>query len=212
MGVIGMGRLIWLVVALLALMGIAFSYAAGPPVPTPSGLRELRFFSFFTILTNLLVALAAVGHALPSGHRWHRLATRPAVRTAIMVHITVVALIFHLLLSHMVRPGLSGWIGNMLVHQAVPAAWLFGWIALGPHGGIDTRAPLRWIGFPLLYGLWVLVLGALGDWYPYPFMDVAALGYPLVLRNMAVVGLLFFAIGHGLRWADDRLARREGAG
>lgn len=201
-------RIAHLLVALIALAGIAFSYAAGPPVPTPPGLRELRFFSFFTILTNALIALAAIGHALPAHHRWHRLASRPAIRTAITVHILVVALIFHVLLSHMVRPGLSGWLGNMLVHQAAPAGWLLCWLMTGPHGGIDLRAPLRWVGFPLLYGLWVLALGALGGWYPYPFMDVAAHGYPAVLRNMAVVGLVFLAIGHALRWIDARLADR----
>lgn len=201
-------RLVWLLVALFALAGIAFSYAAGPPVPTPPGLRELRFFSFFTILANALVALAAIGQALPPGHRWHGLAARPAVRTAITLYILVVALIFHLLLSDMVRPGLSGWVGNMLVHQAVPAGWLLCWLAFGPHGGIDRRAPLRWVGFPLLYGLWVLVLGALGGWYPYPFMDVAAHGYPAVLRNMVVVGAVFLILGYALRWIDGRLERR----
>ncbi|MET0374307.1 MAG: Pr6Pr family membrane protein, partial [Rhizorhabdus sp.] len=120
-------RVLHLLVALAALAGIAFSFAAGPPTPTPIGLRTLRFFSFFTISTNALVAWAAIGRALPPGRRWHDLAARPGIGTAISLYIFIVALIFHLLLADMVRPGLSGWLGNMLVHQAAPAGWLLCW-------------------------------------------------------------------------------------
>lgn len=201
-------RLLHALLALLALAGIAFSFAAGPSVPTTALLRPLRFFSFFTILTNLLVALAAIGAALPPAHRWHAIAQRAGLRAAVTLHILVVALIFHLLLSDMVRPGFSGWLGNMLVHQIVPVGWLFCWCAFGPHGGIDRRAPLRWMAYPLLYAAWVLILGAMGGWYPYPFMDVAALGYPLVLRNAALIGLVFLGLGHVVRWADGWLERR----
>lgn len=195
--------------ALLALAGIALSFAAGPSVPTTALLRPLRFLSFFTILTNGLVAWAAIGRALPPGRRWHEVASRPATRTAIALYILVVALIFHLLLSHMVRPGFLGWIGNLLVHQIVPAGWLLCWIGFAPHGGIDRRAPLRWLAYPLLYAAWVLVLGALGGWYPYPFMNVAQFGYPAVLRNLALIGLVFLALGHVLRWIDGRLGARR---
>ncbi|KKC26513.1 Pr6Pr family membrane protein [Sphingomonas sp. SRS2] len=201
-------RFFHLLVALAALAGIVLSFAAGPPVPTPIGLRTLRFFSFFTISTNALVAWAAIGRALPPGRHWRALATRPSMRTAIALYILVVALIFHLLLSDMVRPGLSGWLGNMLVHQAAPAGWLLCWFAFGPHGGIDARAPLRWMAYPLLYGAWTLAHGALLGWYPYPFMNVASHGYPAVLRTMALMALLFLAIAYALRWVDGRLARR----
>ena len=201
-------RIAHLAVALAALAGIAFSYAAGPSAPVAEPWRTLRFFCFFTILTNMLVMLAAIGRALPPDHRWHAIAARPAMRTAISLHILVVALIFQILLSHMVRPGFSGWIGNMLVHQIVPAGWLLCWLVFGPHGGIDMRAPWRWLGYPLLFAGWTLAHGAIGGWYPYPFMDVARFGYPVVLRNLALIGLLFLALGYALCWADGRLRRR----
>lgn len=200
-------RILHLLVALAALAGIGFSFAAGPAVPTTPGLRLLRFASFFTILTNALVVWAAIGRALPRAHRWHEVAARPGVRTAIAVYILVVALIFHLLLSDMVRPGFSGWLGNMLVHQAAPVGWLLCWLAVGPHGGIDGRAPLRWMAYPLTYTAWTLAHGATSGWYPYPFMNVAVHGYPLVLRNILLIALVFVALGYALRWIDGRLAR-----
>ena len=76
-------RIAWLLVALAAIAGIGFSYAAGPFVATPPGLRLLRFASFFTILTNALVAWAAIGLALPPGRRWHELAARPSLGAAV---------------------------------------------------------------------------------------------------------------------------------
>lgn len=194
--------------ALAALAGIVFSHVAGPPVPTPEPLRTLRFLSFFTILTNALVALAAIGRALPARGRWHAAAVRPGMRTAIALHILVVALIFHLLLANMIRPGFAGWLGNMLVHQIVPAGWLLCWLVFGPHGGIDGRAPLRWLAYPLLFTAWTLIHGAIAGWYPYPFMDVGRLGYPAVLRTIALIGLLFLALGYALWWIDGRLGRR----
>jgi len=201
-------RIAHLAVAFAALAGIILSYAAGPSAPVAQPGRMLRFLSFFTILTNALAMLAAVGRALPADHRWHRLAARPGLRTALALDLSVVALIFHLLLAHMVRPGLSGWAGNLLVHQAVPMGWLLCWLCFGPHGGIDARAPLRWLVYPLLFAGWTLIHGAIGGWYPYPFMDVARFGYPAVVRNVALIGLLFFLLGHALRRVDARLARR----
>jgi len=201
-------RIAWLLVALAAIAGIGFSYAAGPFVPTPPGLRLLRFSSFFTISTNALVAWAAIGLALPPGRGWHDRAARPAVGGAVTLYILVVALIFHLLLGNMVRPGLSGWLGNMLVHQAAPAGWLLCWLAFGRHGGLDARAPLRWMAWPLAYTGWTLAHGAASGWYPYPFLDAAALGYPAALRNIALVALVFLGLGHALRGVDARLARQ----
>ena len=42
------------------------------------------------------------------------------------------------------------------------------------------------IAFPVVYTVASLVRGALSHLYPYPFIDVAALGYQRVLGNMAL--------------------------
>jgi len=193
--------------AALAILGILLHLVIVFGHPGEIGWRLVRLFSFFTILTNLLVAVAAAGLALPRG-RLHDWAARPASRAAVTLHILVVALIFHALLRNMVQPGLLGWWGNMLVHQLAPAAWTTCWLAFPAHGGIDRAAPLRWLIYPLLFAGWTLLHGAPSGWYPYPFMDVAQLGYPAVLRNLALIGLVFLALGYALRWLDGRLDAR----
>jgi len=194
-------------VALSAMAGLACHYAIVLGHPGEIALRSLRFLSFFTILTNALVAVAAIGFALPGG-RLQRWAIRPETRAAVTLHILVVALIFHVLLRHMVLPGALGWWGNLLVHQIVPAGWAMCWLAFGKHGRIDAMAPLRWLLFPLGFAGWTLVHGAATGWYPYPFMNVARFGYPAVLANMAMIALVFLALGYALRWMDYQLGCR----
>ena len=200
-------RLAYLVIAALAVIGLAANYAATLAHPGGAGWNTLRFVSFFTILTNALVAVAAIGHASGAG-RLHDWAVRPGVRTAVTLDIFMVALIFHLLLRNQVQPGALGWWGNLLAHQIVPAAWIGCWLVFGGHGGIGSRAPLRWLIFPLGYAGWTLILGAASGWYPYPFINVPALGYPAVLRMMAIITLTFLAFAYALRWVDGRLAGR----
>lgn len=194
-------------VALFAATGVALHYVVVLGHDGEVAMRSIRFLGYFTILTNMLVAATAFGIARGGG-RLAALAARPAWRTMVTLDILVVALIYHLLLRDVVLPGAIGWTANMLVHQLVPATWIACWLAFAPHGGIDRAAPLRWLLYPLGYALWTLVHGAVGGWYPYPFMDVGVLGYPAVLANVAGIGLLFLLLGHALRWADGRLARR----
>lgn len=194
-------------VALFAATGVVLHYVVVLGHSGEVALRTVRFFSYFTILTNIVVAVGACGIAFGSG-RLAAMAGRPSWRAAVTLHILVVALIYHLLLRDIALPGAIGWTANMLVHQLVPTAWILCWLAFPAHGGIARMAPLRWLLFPLGFGAWTLVHGAIAGWYPYPFMDVARFGYPAVLRNMALIALVFGALGYGLRWIDGRLGRR----
>ncbi len=196
-------------VALLAFAGIGIEYgamAAAHPV-AELGWRTVNFLSFFTILTNALVGIAAFGTGLSDGalHRW---ATRPGTRAAISVYILVVAVIFQLLLAGLHPLSPAGWWGNLLVHRLAPTGWLLCWLAFGPHGGIHRTAPLRWLLYPLVYGGWIIAHGLAAGWYPYPFVDVTTHGGAIVARNMALVGLFFLALGYTFRWLDGRLVRR----
>jgi hypothetical protein len=55
----------------------------------------VRYFSFFTILTNILVALALTLPWLSPGSSLGQFFTRPSVRTAILTYIIIVAVIYH---------------------------------------------------------------------------------------------------------------------
>jgi len=200
-------RLCYAVTAMLALIGLGINLyvtMAGHPDPLT---RIIIYFSYFTILTNILAMLAGTGLALGAG-RLHRWASRPGTRTAIAVHITVVAIVYQLLLAKLAHHTPLSWWGNLLVHQLVPALWVAAWLLFPPHGGIDLKAPLRWLIYPLLYGAWTIAHGAASGWYPYPFMDVAKHGGLIVTRNMALMTLFFAGLCYAFRWIDNRLGGR----
>ena len=52
---------------------------------------------------------------------------------------------------------------------------------------------------------WTLVHGALTGWYPYPFTDVAEIGYPRALLNMAGLIAIFLALVAALAAIGKRL-------
>ena len=47
------------------------------------------------------------------------------------------------------------------------------------------------------------------NWYPYPFIDVDELGYPVVLVNGALVAALMLVLFAGALWLDGRLPTRR---
>ena len=203
------GRLWHGVVALLALAGLGIQfYGTLVHRQEPLAERVLIYFSYFTILTNMLVMAVSLAIARQRGpfHRW---AAKPATRTMVSLHITMVAVIYQLLLAKYAHLTPLGWWGNLLVHQIVPGMWLTGWAVFLPHGGIGRHAPWRWLAYPLAYGGWTLVHGALDGWYPYPFLNVTKLGLAMALRNMALMALFFVALGFAFRWMDGALGRQR---
>jgi hypothetical protein len=169
----------------------------------------LRFFSFFTILSNLLVALVATawvtgGNAAPL--RWLR---APRACGLAAVSITVTCLVYATLLQSLWHPRGPEFIADRSLHYVVPFLFVGWWVALSPHGALRWTDALRWLGFPVVFLAWTLARGAVVHEYPYPFMDVRHLGYAVVLRNSLGVGALFLALGAVLVAIDRALGRRR---
>ena len=197
------GRAWHALVAILALIGLILEYRFTlEGHPGAIGRATVLYFSFFTILGNLLVMAMAAGFAVD--RRW---ATMPAARAATTLYIVVVAVVFQLLLAAIVKPTGLGWWGNMLAHQLVPTLWTIGWLAFGRHGGIRATTPLLWLIYPAVYGAWTLLHGALTGWYPYPFLSIKTEGAHQVAINMAWMTLFFLILGYIFWWIDGRLAK-----
>jgi hypothetical protein len=132
------------------------------------GVRLARFVAYFTVQSNVLVALTAVQLARDpdrDGRAWR------AVRLAAVIGITVTGVVHFLLLRPLLDLDGADYVADKLLHMAVPVLAVAGWTAFGPRPRIDARAvrfalcwPLAWLGLTLLVG------GSTG-WYPYPFLD-----------------------------------------
>lgn len=164
------------------------------------GAATLRFFSYFTILSNLGVALAcawlACGRALPA---------LPSAALALCIGVT--ALVYVLALQGLWQPqGLQWWVDAGL-HYAVPALYLLGWLLLLPHGGLRWRMLAGVVWVPLGYLGWALATTAVTAQAPYPFLDLEQLGPLRFGINVLRVGAVF-VLGWTLLWALDRWRRR----
>jgi hypothetical protein len=94
----------------------------------------------------------------------------------------------------------------------VPAAYLGCWALLLPKGGLRWSCAVRWLAYPALYFAGVLAVGLRTGRYPYPFLNVARFGYLAVLRNGAVLLVVFLLLGLGFVAVDRALHRRAQVG
>ncbi|PTS96075.1 Pr6Pr family membrane protein [Pseudomonas sp. HMWF006] len=156
----------------------------------------VSFFSYFTVLTNTLVATVltcAVTRRESAAQRWF---LQPWVSSAIAVSITVVGLAYSLLLRHLWHP--QGWqfIADELLHDVMPLLFLGYWWCCVPKGTLRLWHLPLWLIYPLVYFIYALLRGHLLGAYAYPFIDVAVLGYPQVLINAGgiLVGFVLIAL------------------
>jgi hypothetical protein len=169
-----------------------------PPAPT----RVLRFLSYFTIQSNLLVAGTAallVLAPLRDGPVFR------VLRLDALLGITVTGVVYAALLAPLHDPHRITAVTNAGLHYAAPIMSVAGWALFGPRPRVGENTLLLALVWPALYIGWTLVHGAASSWYPYPFIDVADLGYPTALRNGVGMVVLLAGVATLYRVGDARL-------
>ncbi len=174
----------------------------------PPGLatRLGRLVSYFTIQSNLLIAITSTTLALnPSrdGGAWR------VARLAGLVGITVTGLVHFFLLRPLLDLEGLNWVADKALHMVVPVLALASWLAVGPRPRIGFRAILGALAWPISWLAWTLIIGQLSGWYPYPFLDVGEEGAAAVAITSAAITLLFLALLSAAYAVDRRLPRRE---
>jgi len=167
--------------------------------------RIVDFFSYFTIWSNITVAVVATLLALDPARdgRWMR-----AVRLSGLLMISITGLVYGVILAGLSE--LRGWevLANFFIHQSVPLLAAVVFVVAGPRGWIDWPTIARSMVLPLVWLAYVLVRGVVIDAYPYFFLDVAVLGYPAMLVNLLGVLALGLLIAVGFLYVDRWLTRR----
>lgn len=179
-----------LVVALVVLVAIAWQIALN----LESGLfRPLRFFAFFTILSNTFGALVWLWLAA----RWRRTRTRTddLLRGAATLYLVVTFVIVVVLLSgaelQVADPRV-----DFVVHKLFPVLALIDWIVDPPETDLRMRDVGLWLIFPLIWLALTLVRGAADTWYPYPFLDPDNGGYRSVgYHALAILAVVLVIAG-----------------
>lgn len=150
----------------------------------------IRFFSFFTILTNGLVAIYFTLSYFNNRNKLIAI-KEPGTLTAMTVYITVVGLVYQVVLRQLWQPQGLQWVVNELLHTLIPILVILFWYLYENKSPIKYTAILKWLIYPLIYLIYILIRGRYSGFYPYPFVDVSQLGLSKVLINSAVLMVIF---------------------
>ncbi|KAF0865010.1 Pr6Pr family membrane protein [Pseudomonas sp. LD120] len=156
----------------------------------------VSFFSFFTVLSNTLVACVLTCALKLRRGRGTAFLLRPSVSGAVAASIVLVGLAYSLLLRHLWHPQGWQWLADELLHDVMPVLFLIYWWRCVPKGHLRFRHLGLWMLYPTLYFAYLLIRGHLLGLYPYPFIAVDTLGYPQVLLN--ALGILAGFVGVSL--------------
>ena len=196
-----LARLVAAAIAAVAWVGLAVQFTELHR--THTALASLAIMlAFFTITTNLLVALVFSALAL----------NRTPLRSAFLVagtalSILLVGVINALLLWGLLELSGGSALVDRLLHVLTPTAVPLFWLLATPKGTLRRRDPLLWAIYPLAYLCFSLARGALTGQYPYPFINVAVLGWPRIALNAALIALAFLVAGSLTVSLDHRLAQ-----
>jgi len=186
-----------ILIALVAAAGPILQYglmAYDETLATLPG-KTVEFFSYFTILSNALAAIALaaplVAPLVTPTSRLARWSEQAGPRAAMATYLAITAVVYHTMLAHTWNPQGLRLAATTINHTITPAAFLIDLALRGGRGEARWIAALKSMAFPAAFGAWTLAHGAVSGFYPYPFMDVAKRGYPAVLLTIVQMGVAF---------------------
>ncbi|MEK0430655.1 MAG: hypothetical protein RL139_459 [Gemmatimonadota bacterium] len=193
--------------ALIVQLGInvakGASAEAGPVAGI--GMSLVNYFGYFTILTNLLVALVLTVPAVAPAGRAGRFFSDLRTTWTASAGIVVVGVAYHLLLSAIYNPTGVEALTDLAFHYIVPVLYAAYWVAF-----TDVREA-RWtrqVGalsvYPTAYFAYLVVRGQLIGTYPYFFVDVREIGLLAAFRNAVGILVCYLVVA----WVIALLARR----
>ena len=196
-----MPRVAAAIIALIAWAGLAIQFNATFASQESLGATLWILARFFTVLTNLIVAITftalAFGRQVP-----------PSMLGGVTLAIALVGAVYMLLLRGLLELSGGALLADTLLHKVVPVLVPIWWLAFAPKDGLTNRDPWLWALYPLAYFAYAIARGLAGDKYPYPFMNVAEIGWLRTLTNSALIALFFVLVGYFMLWLDRRVSRR----
>ena len=167
----------------------------------------INYFSFFTTIGNILVALAMTLPWLAPRLRLGRWFLRPSVRTVIVAYIIVVGVVYHVMLRNLYNP--QGWrlACVIILHYVIPPLFVLDWLAFVQKRDLSWKILFGALALPVFYVAWTLAHGAVTGFYPYPFINIPKIGWMAAVRNVAGISLAFLLCAYLLVALDRRLGR-----
>ena len=200
-----------LAIALTAWSALLLQLPLSIAVSRKQGMTTLgavvTYLSFFTILTNLLVAAGLTCFVLIPRSKPGRFFSRTSVLSGMALFIAMVGAVYSLVLRYTWNPEGLQKIVDIALHDVVPVAYLVFWVLFAPKVRLPYSTIGLWLLYPLLYLCYSLLRGALTGWYPYPFLAANVIGYNRVLQNVAILVVAFSGLGYLMAAITRMLSR-----
>jgi hypothetical protein len=188
-------------IAALAWLGLGVQFAVTYGATGNALVALGTIFGYFTITTNLLVAVVFTCVAI----RREMIPNWVIAGTALS--ILMVGVLYSVLLHGMIELSGGSSVASNLTHFVTPALGPLFWIFFVPKGTLDWRHPLLWATYPLAYLAYETAHGAATDRYAYPFLNVMVLGWQRTAVNALLIAVAFMACGWAMVWIDGRFRR-----
>lgn len=179
--------------------------------PRTPWMSMVDLFGYFTILTNLLVALVitipAVAPKSVAAGFFRDLRTTWTAAAAIVV----VGIAYHVLLSAQYNPtGLAAWT-DLAFHYLVPTLFAVYWVTTADAAGAKFLSQAGTLSlYPFAYFVYVIGRGEVLGTYPYFFVDVRTLGLIGALKNALGILVFYLFVAWMLALAAGWVSRRRG--
>ncbi len=161
----------------------------------------IRFFSYFTILTNIIVATYFTALLLGA-----RITHTKGVLSAITIYILIVGLVYQVALRHIWDPqGLQKLVDELL-HSVIPLGALIYW-SVFEKKGLGYALIFSWSIYPLAYLIFTLARGSISGFYPYPFINVTEIGIQQTLINALIILALFMTLSFVFIFINRKVRR-----
>jgi hypothetical protein len=171
------GRLSFGLLLIAAIVAQLFTFRQTP----------INFFSYFTVLSNLLAGLTLIAVALNNSKQ----NSFDSFRGASTIYVLIAGLGFIILLGGK-NDEFIEWV-NLVLHYLAPMVLLADWI-FTPSEKIGFKSTLAWIVFPVFYFGYTLARGSITGWYPYEFLNPTTVGSTGVLTYAGVILGSFFVL------------------
>ena len=149
----------------------------------------IRYFSFFTILTNSLVALFFTARSLNL-----KVTLATGLLTAVTAYIFTVGIVYQFLLRYLFHFTGVQFVVDELLHTINPLLVLLYWYFYERKDAVKYSQTKSWLIYPLVYCIYTVIHGSYSGFYPYPFVDVTKIGLQRTLLNCGLLILFFMFI------------------
>src|SRR3990167_2631318 len=165
------------------------------------------FFSYFTVLSNILITSIFLYFGFFNPKKISR--SLEWLYGASVLYMCVTGIIYWSILVNAHSLALDPWI-NLTLHGVMPIAALASWLLFPPRNRLKYKNALQWLIPALLFVFYTLIHGLFINWYPYPFLNPIASGsYIKVFINVAVILFGTGVVSFILVWFGDTLRSKK---